>query len=107
MEEIQRCPCCERHCPVTQLHCRRGMLHFGKITEEEIRRMDEMDESAMPLDDLAIRCLRRSGHYLHHSAGLDGKMDNEQLMSALTEEEKRQLVALLKKCLNAWNKKSK
>lgn len=55
----------------------------------------------MATDDAVIVLLRKSGHYLHHSAG-NGKDVNKKLLSALSEEEKNTLVELLQKCTQDW-----
>ena len=64
--------------------------------------MQNMDISAMNADDAAIVSLRKCGHFLHHSAGREQNRTNQELMAALTEEEKKMLVALLQKCLSSW-----
>lgn len=64
--------------------------------------MQKMDLSAMSVDDAAVVSLRKCGHFLHHSAGKDRTVTNEQLMAVLTDEEKQQLTALLQKCLRSW-----
>ncbi len=64
--------------------------------------MQNMDVSTMNADDAAIVSLRKCGHFLHHSAGREQNRTNQELMAALTEEEKKMLVALLQKCLSSW-----
>lgn len=65
--------------------------------------MQNMDISAMNTDDAAIVSLRRCGHFLHHSAGKDQEKTSQELLSALTEDEKKTLTELLQKCLKQWN----
>lgn len=55
------------------------------------------------ISDRAVTALRKSGHYLHHSAGPANKVDNETLLAALSDEEKETLAVLLEKCLQSWN----
>ncbi|MGM9618463.1 MAG: hypothetical protein ACI3W8_01295 [Oscillospiraceae bacterium] len=64
--------------------------------------MQNMDISTMNVDDAAVISLRKSGHFLHHSAGADKGRTNAELMAALTEEEKKTLTELLQKCLRSW-----
>lgn len=55
----------------------------------------------MTLDERTVTLVRRCGHHLHHNAA--GKsVDNAQLLSVLSEEEKETLASLLEKCLNSW-----
>lgn len=65
--------------------------------------MKNMDISTMNTDDAAVVSLRRCGHFLHHSAGGEKKISNQELMAALTDDEKKTLTELLQKCLNCWN----
>ena len=67
--------------------------------------MKNMDISTMNTDDAAIVSLRRCGHFLHHSAGAgaEQKKTNQELLAALTEDEKKTLTQLLQKCLKDWN----
>lgn len=64
--------------------------------------MQNMDTSAMNIDDAAVISLRRCGHFLHHSAGREKGITNAELLSALTDEEKKLLAELLQKCLQSW-----
>lgn len=64
--------------------------------------MSNLDISSMTVDDAAVVSLRRCGHYLHHSAGKDQNKTNSELLSALTDDEKKRLTELLQKCLNSW-----
>ena len=84
------CPQCENHCPVDQLRCPRGQAHFGTAAQEP---------EEQSLDDAVILLMRKCGHYLHHhSADASG----EALLSALSEAEKNELIALLEKCMQNW-----
>lgn len=67
--------------------------------------MKNIDISTMNTDDAAIVSLRRCGHFLHHSAGAgtEQKKTNQELLKALTEDEKKTLTQLLQKCLMDWN----
>ncbi|MDY3920107.1 MAG: hypothetical protein SOZ59_14140 [Candidatus Limivivens sp.] len=47
-----------------------------------------------------IRLMRKCGHFLHHSAG-EGE-DSKKLLSALSDQEIRELAALLEKCTRNW-----
>ncbi|MDD6077577.1 MAG: hypothetical protein SPI26_04505 [Oscillospiraceae bacterium] len=46
-----------------------------------------------------ILLMRKCGHYLHHH-GADAS--GEALLSALSEAEKNELIALLEKCMQNW-----
>ena len=65
--------------------------------------MQNVDISTMNTDDAAIISLRRCGHFLHHSTGGEHKITNQELLAALTEEEKKALTEILQKCLKSWN----
>ena len=67
--------------------------------------MQNMDISTMNVDDAAVVSLRKCGHFLHHSAGAgaEQKRTNQELLAALTQEEKETLTNLLQKCLKSWN----
>jgi hypothetical protein len=54
----------------------------------------------MTVDDKVIALMRGCGHYLHHSMGAE---NSKELLLMLSEDEKRVLCSLLKKCLKAWN----
>lgn len=43
------------------------------------------------------------GHYLHHNMNKDG---SEDLLSGLSDAEKKELILLLKKCLNCKDTKN-
>lgn len=64
--------------------------------------MQNMDISSMNTEDAAVVSLRRCGHFLHHSAGKDQAKTNAELMTVLTEDEKKTLTELLQKCLKHW-----
>lgn len=64
--------------------------------------MQNIDISTMNLDDAAVISLRKCGHFLHHSAGKDQAKTNKDLLTALTDDEKKILTDLLQKCLNSW-----
>ena len=66
--------------------------------------MKNIDISNMSLDDAALVTLRKCGHFLHHSAGKDSDRTSEELLSVLTDDEKRTLIDILEKCLNTWQK---
>lgn len=64
--------------------------------------MQNTDISTMNTDDAAVVSLRRCGHFLHHSASGEQKKTNQELLAALTEDEKKRLTELLQKCLKSW-----
>lgn len=102
------CPCCGRHCAAESLHCSRGMEYFGvSMTEEQMRdhraRLQREDENG-PLAERVLGAMRRCGHYLHHTAGHGGPVDSEALLASLTEEEQQELLKLLGKCMQSWNR---
>lgn len=80
------CPCCKNKCPVDALSCHRGREYFGQRGEsgKEEREGDEV-----------VVLLRKCGHTLHHGHG-----HGTVVMDFLTEDERAQLIVLLKKCLN-------
>ncbi len=88
MEE-KFCPCCKNRCPVTALSCGKGKAYFGISAEGEHGRRG-FQESGDEVVDLLLKC----GHTLHHSHGA-----SEIKLYCLNQEERAQLVALLKKCL--------
>lgn len=96
------CPCCGRHCSIENLHCPRGRAHFGveaKAGQGE-HHHHEHDRADMTIDDKVISLMLGCGHHLHHNMGEDE--NSEQLLSFLTHEEKKELISLLKKCLQNW-----
>lgn len=64
--------------------------------------MQNTDISSMSPDDAAVISLRKCGHFLHHSAGKGNEKTNAELLSALSDEEKKTLTELLQKCLTSW-----
>lgn len=64
--------------------------------------MQYTDHVSANIDDTAVRLLRQCGHYLHHSAGKEQGKSNEELLAALSDEEKRALSDILQKCLDSW-----
>lgn len=46
--------------------------------------------------------LRKCGHFLHHNFGKGNTPETAELLSALSEEEKVQLLGLLRKCNQNW-----
>lgn len=87
MEEF--CPCCGKRCPKESLSCHRGREYFGGGSERG--REGDGDE--------VVLLLRKCGHTLHHGHG-HGPVS----IGGLTQEERAQLVDLLKKCLNSLEK---
>lgn len=82
MEE-KFCPCCGRKCPSDALRCHRGREYFGVEGNGDREEGDEV-----------VALLRECGHTLHHAHG-----HGEVRIGGLTQEERAELVALLKKCL--------
>lgn len=105
-EKNEVCPCCGRHCPADDLHCPRGRAHFGlensESHEEHGGHNHGYDNANMTIDDKVITMLRKCGHHLHHNVSRDGT-DNGQLLNFLSEDEKKQIIGLLKKCLQGWD----
>lgn len=89
------CPCCENRCPSDELKCGRGKAHFGQIPEGKGRGHNEVGE-AKTIEDEVIILLHQCGHFLHHASG---ETNHQALLKDLSEEEKRDLAVLLKKCL--------
>lgn len=99
----QVCPCCDRHCPAENLHCSRGKEHFGLPTDKNERKGHgprEIDEKNMSADEIVLILMRQCGHFLHHNMGGGEAAE----LSFYTEEEKQELIRLLKKCINEWKK---
>lgn len=103
--EADLCPCCGRNCPRENLHCPRGKEYFGietdTMSEERGGHHHGHADADMTIDDKVIALLRKCGHYLHHNKGKDN-FDSEQSLSFLSNDEKHELITLLKKCLQHW-----
>lgn len=98
------CPCCPNHCPADALRCGRGRAHFaqnGAETREEHAHHEGGAHHGQPMGEMdpALALLRQCGHFLHH---MGPGSDPARLMSALTDEERATLRALLEKCLTSW-----
>lgn len=94
----QLCPNCENHCPSDQLRCPRGIAYFsGKENPDDSRQQQDLEHMAP--EDAVIMLMRKCGHYLHHHGA---NASNAQLLSTLSDAEKRELIALLKKCTQDW-----
>lgn len=93
-QKENNCPCCENHCPQEHLQCAKGMEHFGTASVEPSQMTTEMTT-----EDRVLQLLRKCGHYLHHNAGRDA--DSAALLSALSDEEKESLAALLSRCVQS------
>lgn len=116
MEE-KVCPMCPNHCPVDALKCGRGRAHFGSAEtaaapsepQREEGRHDRsgrgdhrrhgmsgghLRESTAKDTDPTITLLRQCGYLLYHGEG-------EGLLSCLSDLERAQLQALLRKCLDS------
>ena len=102
-EKNNVCPCCGHHCRVDALHCQRGMMYFGietKTGEDANHKHHIRDKSDATMEDKVISLMRRCGHYLHHN--MRESDSSEQMLSALSDDEKKNLILLLKKCLQNW-----
>lgn len=62
----------------------------------------ERDLSSMAVEDAIIMLMRKCGHHLHHNVGPGKKVSSKELLSALSEEEMKELVKLLEKCIQNW-----
>ena len=56
----------------------------------------------MENNNRTIVALRKCGHFLHHTANRASGIDEETLLSVLTDEERETLASLLEKCLDNW-----
>lgn len=102
ISEETECPVCENHCPSDNLRCPRGGEHFGvKVKGRPPVNVTPEAISAMPTEDAVILLLRKCGHYLHHNVG-HGEDVNKQLLSSLSEDERKELIKLLQKCTQDW-----
>lgn len=93
----EACQICGRHCLPDDLHCPRGKAYFGQKTEEmqhskERQGVNSKDETVM----MMLKC----GHFLHH--GLRERAESEDILAFLSSDEKTELTAILKKCINEW-----
>lgn len=95
------CPCCERHCPADALHCPRGKAYFGMETEGHTGRGHGRTHNMPDIKDETVVLMLKCGHYLHHGMT---KAD-EDVLSFLSDTEKRELTSILKKCVEQWNEK--
>jgi hypothetical protein len=95
--ENKNCPCCGRHCGLDDLHCERGRAYFGVNGGAEERNhhphFHAHGREDMTIDDKLISLLRDCGHYLHHAEG------GHELTAGLSDEDKKELIMLLKKCM--------
>lgn len=92
------CPCCGRHCPADDLHCPRGKAYFGQESEQSQHAKGRQGGN---IKDETVMLMLRCGHLLHH--GLRERAEKEDILSFLSQSEKNELTALLKKCINEWN----
>lgn len=102
MKEEKNCPCCPNHCDVDRLSCGRGREYFKSSSSDEVNKSNhhfEKDESSMTEDKKVLLKLRKCGHYLHHSG-------NSIDLNFLKEEEKQNLIVILSKCLENWDKRN-
>lgn len=60
-----------------------------------------LDESRMTTSEITYALLRSCGHYLHHASG---EGSPETMFAALSEDEKKELNALLRKVVRSWKK---
>lgn len=110
-QNIEICPCCGRRCTSDDLHCGRGKAHFGQTSDNSVDTAKGGHGGheghgghgghGGAIKDETVKLLMGCGHTLHH--GLIERAANEDILSFLTAEEKANLTALLKKCLDAWN----
>lgn len=98
------CLRCHNHCSVDQLHCSKGKEDFGLPTDKNARHNNgekPLDEKDMTLDEIVLALMRQCGHFLHHNIEHKENIDTLKL-DFYTEQEKRELIQLLKICLNKW-----
>ena len=55
----------------------------------------------MTTSEITYALLRSCGHYLHHASG---EGSPETMFAALSEDEKKELNALLRKVVRSWKK---
>lgn len=93
--EQKYCDQCENHCPADDLHCGKGRRYFGVESKEG------EDRGHGPFQGKAegpIGRLRQCGHMLHHGM----TSGNDDLLSALSEQERAELERLLGKLVEDW-----
>lgn len=95
------CPCCGRHCPADSLHCSRGQDYFSRDAESDLqmKKFDKHESGRGFINDETILLMLKCGHYLHHGQIESG----DDLLSFLSDEERKELTELLKKCIEQWN----
>lgn len=95
----QNCNQCENNCPVDALKCGRGRRLFG-VEASEGRNFSGSRGTHGPRfekTDNPVLLLRQCGHMLHH-----GAIGGDDLLSALNEDEKKELTRLLTALVNDW-----
>lgn len=91
----ERCPCCHNHCRRDNLHCSRGRKYFEKEEKKQ-----KQEESAGSL----LYAIMEAGHSLRHMAKHGKGLDEEEILSDLSAEEKDILLSLVTR-LNIKKKK--
>lgn len=86
----QRCTQCGNNCPIDALKCGKGRRFFG---------LEDKEHASFDPDSLA-GLLKKCGHALHHSGG----MEEKELFQDLTAEECSTLRELLQKVTASWDK---
>lgn len=101
MMSEERCNQCENACPVDALKCGRGRRYFGM--EDAGHDHEHSHEHGHGKPDLSgpLGMLRQCGHMLHH-----GGAGGEDPLSALSEEEQKELERLLGLLLADWQSKT-
>ena len=92
----ENCSQCPRHCPADALSCGRGKAYFERLRSGD--QFESDDETANALVELA--------QGVKHMGTMMKRMgrDTTSLLDALTEDEQAQLLALLKKQQDSFNK---
>lgn len=71
-------------------------------TERQAAPEEETHEKKkLTLEERLVNLLRKSGHILRVNAHGENK-PCEEMLRCLTEEEKRALLAILRKCVTSW-----
>lgn len=101
-EHDNSCPNCGRHCSLNDLQCSRGREYFGQEPKERTKKpQHENAGKADSIKDETVILMLKCGHALHH--GLREEAENKDILFFLSQDEKRELTRLLKKCIEEWD----
>lgn len=91
----ENCTQCGNHCPASELKCGRGKAYYARL------RNGEEFQCENETVNMLVKCAQGAQHFANMRK--QKGQDPDGLLSALTEEEQVQLLALLKKQQDHWN----